>query len=803
MTQALASDSRLSLIRSDSQTGPEHINISAFADVLGITGVSTGLWADKLPFSPSDVTAGTENELQVAVTGKREDVDLARAIETSNYFKNIAKRVASGDAPQKIMSSLEDFLSSSNDVWENSWVRLPLDTLNEYAKTVLEEDLRADKSCSDGPRRRDSRRFFFRQESTEFLRIPISYLLKLSLAHAIGMPGLTSRIRRTGKEMMDHFLNDNSSPETHALFTTGCEKHNGLGKAVVNEMQLRYLLTQLLVQYANRRLKLEDHGQRAVVYFSSHPPFRQKQLNDLISDAFYRELFMSPCLNGWQIGEEKHRYMILCHEVLSRSQLNTLAKLKEADVIANNLVVLPRTSNICLANNGTHLSLGSRKLSRLMSDETSGFGGKEEKYFGDLVIKIGEHFLPLFVGSYTAAPYRFDFRDFHPERMLGFLPHELDYTHLRMIWRRWKQKADIKFFGRAMTPFGPEWVDRTVSRVLGLRGDLVLDFRLIDYLVSLLSTDESPALDGRPGNDMRLKADLSDMGIFDRRMPLYMLLRLRQYETMGFTGFEGRHYSLFQGFDADMRPAVDMQLLITLLAYKYILRGELTHGDIPDSPTVESERRQFIFGAAIGIPTLYFHTKSRNRLMHRILQHCQDTRLSRRYRGYQRVPTIEYQRALIRLLRKDGNDLIEMLGLGPTLDDLEQRINAPKDHSAAHRIVKFIAGDKKGSAMKQNGREFNQTAESYYRNRLRKEHMKEAYDVFRQALLDLDSWQSWRSGTYNQDLLWVLNGKNADDFLTSNRRHMLSESLAPDTCRKLIFLLLLVLYHQQRKNIRS
>jgi hypothetical protein len=158
-----------------------------------------------------------------------------------------------------------------------------------------------------------------------------------------------------------------------------------------------------------------------------------------------------------------------------------------------------------------------------MVDPGSGYGEKEEKCYGDLAIKIVEHFLPLFVGTYSAAPYRFEFQDFHPERLLGFLPHELDYTHLRMIWRRWKRKAANKFFGHAMTPFGPEWLDRTVARLLGFKGDYVSDFRLLDYLVALL-------------------------------------------------------------------------------AFKYILQGRYTHQSIPDSPTVESERRQFFFGAAIGCP---------------------------------------------------------------------------------------------------------------------------------------------------------------------------------------------------------
>lgn len=133
---------------------------------------------------------------------------------------------------------------------------------------------------------------------------------------------------------------------------------------------------------------------------------RQRLLNDLIPDVFYRELFMSSCLSGWQCGEEKHHYMALCHEVLSRSQLNALGKLKEAGIIANNLVVLPNASNISLANNGTHLSLGSRVLTGLMADAGSCYGELEEKHYGDLVIKICEHFLPLIAGTAVSVPTR-------------------------------------------------------------------------------------------------------------------------------------------------------------------------------------------------------------------------------------------------------------------------------------------------------------------------------------------------------------------------------------------------------------
>jgi hypothetical protein len=44
---------------------------------------------------------------------------------------------------------------------------------------------------------------------------------------------------------------------------------------------------------------------------------------------------MGPCLSGWDMGEAQHAYMQLCHQVLSRSQLKTVAKLREAGIIVN------------------------------------------------------------------------------------------------------------------------------------------------------------------------------------------------------------------------------------------------------------------------------------------------------------------------------------------------------------------------------------------------------------------------------------------------------------------------------------
>ena len=95
------------------------------------------------------------------------------------------------------------------------------------------------------------------------------------------------------------------------------------------------------------------------------------------------------------------------------------------------------------------------------------------------------------------------------------------------------------------------------------------------------------------------------------KMSLYLLEKLREYSVMGFSGFEGRHYSLFESFTQDMGPAVTLQNLLYLLAFKYIVTGQIGHEHIPDDPSVESERRQVIFGAAIGIPTFFVTRKYR------------------------------------------------------------------------------------------------------------------------------------------------------------------------------------------------
>jgi len=730
--------------------------------------------ARALPFGPGDTTAGVENELQAAVQGPRRCVDLPRVIEQSNYYRNIRKRLASGELPARVLHDLERHLADNpRELWENSWVRVPAESLSPLARRVLERDLKADKADPQSPPRGDAQRFLVREQGRELHRLPISYLLKLALAEALGrQPQAPELIQATGRRLMDHFLSDNTSPETFSFAPVAL----GDGRAIARETAKRFLLTQLLTQFAAQAFGLAASGQTPLVYFAPSPPLRQKRLNDCVSDSFYRELFMSPCLSGWDRGEDKHRYMHLCHQVLSRSQLNAVAKLREAGIITRNLVVLPNLSNTCLANNGTHLSLGSRRLGALLADPASGFGPAHEKYFGDLVIKGVEHFLPLFVGAHSAAPTRLPFTYFHPERALAFLPHELDYTHLRMIWRRWRKKAGLKVLGRLITPFGPELLDNLLARVLGLGGDHVPDHRLIDYLACLLSTPQSPALDGTPGNQARLKQDLADLGVFDAKMALYLLYRQREVAVHGYAGFEGRHYSLFPSLMGDLAPAAALQNLVTALCWQYLAQGRLGHALIPDDPVLESERRQIFFGAAIGLPTFFVRRDSPNLFLRAIVERARRVRPSRRYPGYLRVHHLEYRRALLGLIREDAAPLVEALGAGPALADLERRLEEPEQYSAAGRLTADICRSLGvGRPLAVEAETFNAAAEDHYRLDLKRRHLAEALDCLAADARRLDAAWSQPHQQRRQALNWALGQRGAADLVERTRLDLLNE----------------------------
>jgi hypothetical protein len=691
----------------------------------------------RLPFGPQDVTAGSEDELQAIVSGKSTNCDLPIAIRESKFYRNLTKRISSGQAPRKTFLEIEEFLNDYTEVWENSWVRFPENRLSSHALERLHRDLGL--NCGDETRgtRTDALRYIVEHEGQRWVRVPISYSLKLALDDVIGsQPHMPERMRIEAERLLGHFSNDNTSPETTSFHVVSASSHRSLGEQVARESARRFLFTSLLMLWANKRFGLLDHGQRGMVYHGPHPPVRQTELSSCVSDSFYRELFMSPCLSGWENGEAKAEYMHLCHQVLSRSQLNSVAKLREAGIIANNLIVLPSPSNVSLANNGIHVSMGSRSLSQALRNEDPANALWQEKYVGDLAIKIFEHFLPLFVGTYSAAPYRIGFAQFHPELLLAFLPHELDFTHLRLMWREWKEKARLKVLGRPATPYGPVWLDSAVSKLFGLRGDLVPDYRLLNYPVAWLSTEHASALDGEPENTTRLAAELDQLGIVDQRMSFYMPLRLRQIATSGYSGFEARYYSLFASYDRDMAPAVDLQQLLLAAAYRMALDGSVRHDDIPDDATSESERRQPFFFSAAGLPAFYVHKRSRNEFLRRILRFCKKTRSSWRHPEYLRVSISDYRHALLAFLEDSAAEVVHDFEATLLLGDLRWRLADKRMRCSERLTAEILNSSDERDAMRMNPAEFNRAAEKYYRENLRQSQLSEALQHLREDVRD-------------------------------------------------------------------
>jgi len=100
------------------------------------------------------------------------------------------------------------------NVWENSWVRFPRRVLNAYSNNIFNANLKSDKTDPTSHLRSDASKFMFTQQGEDFIRVPVSYVLKIALADAVGSGAhIHPLIRTTGERMLAHFSNDNTSPE--------------------------------------------------------------------------------------------------------------------------------------------------------------------------------------------------------------------------------------------------------------------------------------------------------------------------------------------------------------------------------------------------------------------------------------------------------------------------------------------------------------------------------------------------------------------------------------------------------------
>ncbi|MBO0724929.1 MAG: hypothetical protein J2P52_04970, partial [Blastocatellia bacterium] len=260
----------------------------------------------------------------------------------------------------------------------------------------------------------------------------------------------------------------------------------------------------------------------------------------------------------------------------------------------------------------------------------------------------------------------------------------------------------------------------------------------------------------------------------------------------GFTGFEGRYYSLFENLKEDMGRAVDLQALVTALAFKYQAQGKYAHRNIPDNPFVESERRQIFFGAAIGVPTFFVKRDTPNQLLRAILARTKRTRASRRYSGYLRVQNDDYRRALLQTLLEDGADLIEMFGLHETIADLKARLDDPANATAAGRLMRgILKGAGLRSPMQMKAEEFNLQAERYYRDTLRRQHIAEAFEFLTGDLRAMERRAAQGGGDVRRDLRDCLKGRGAAETAERLRSRVVSDDATEDELGTLINLTLL------------
>jgi hypothetical protein len=725
---------------------------SIFARLGAVAGATSS--PEPRLFYPQDITAGTENELATVVIGKRDVADLPQAIARLPFFE------AGGRAAAELEKWLADNAGKS---WEHSWLRIPHAALSTAARVTLSCDLAG---------RRDREDFQVDQDS---VRVPASYVLKLALADMLGARDLPGRVLLAGQRALGCFLNDNTAPEIISTHIVSGQHGEAPGKAVARENAQRFLLIQLLVAYANEKFGLRACGQELSIYAAPNPPARLKGLSRLLPADAYRDLLMNPCLSGFQDGASKRTYMHVCHETLSHSRMHAGARLMEAGIMKPH-VVERMVCDTSLLNNGTHLSLGSLRLGEYLRARPQQSAVAEEKYLGDLATKIVEHFLPLFVGLYSAAPARLAPADLRPERALGFLPHELGSTHLRLTWQSWKRKAGL---------------------LAALNGDMVPDQRLLDYFAALPSTTSAAAHDGRLGNNERLKAELEARGLFSRNMTFYTLYRLREFSKMGFTGFEGRHYSLFASLHGDLAPATDLQALITAYAYRCMARGEVLHAHIPDDPDTESERRQMFFAAAIGLPVFYVKRMTRNQFLRRVLAQTRRTRPSKRHTGYFKVYMDDYRNALQRMLAEDG--ALAETG-SATLADLGARLAAPAERGVAGRLTSAVLADLGAkNPMDVDAATFNQAAEQHYRGRLREQYLEEGLDSAGQSLGQLARHSAYDSAL-RRALATLTGGRDAQAFFSAAAHDVRAGTAAPDTLRRLIGLLLLNVEQEERRS---
>ena len=132
-----------------------------------------------------------------------------------------------------------------------------------------------------------------------------------------------------------------------------------------------------------------------------------------------------------------------------------------------------------------------------------------------------------------------------------------------------------------------------------------------------------------------------------------------------------------------------------------------------------------------------------------------------------------------------------------TILDLECRINEPDRFAASGKLTSGILNQANAkSPMNLQADTFNLAAEKYYRTVLRKQHIKESFDILREDIIKLDQAVSGVSHEMRSLLHNILQEKNPASFMETAQSEVMQEKTTPQTLEKLVYLILAYIHYK-------
>jgi hypothetical protein len=161
---------------------------------------------------------------------------------------------------------------------------------------------------------------------------------------------------------------------------------------------------------------------------------------------------------------------------------------------------------------------------------------------------------------------------------------------------------------------------------------------------------------------------------------------------------------------------------------------------------------------------------------------------------------------LLKTMMEDGADLIEMFGLQQTIKDLKARLDDPAGNSAAGKLMHgILSGANRRlphSAMQLHADDFNLLAENYYRNRLRRHHLAEAFHLLIEDLRALELIEANFDDEVKEALHHCLRGGGATEFAEEMESRIADERASEAEIQMLINLVLLSIRHDLKASER-